>query len=359
MSNTYTLPINPTSFGQISLMLLHELHAQGEDILLNPITDLQLEHENNNGKFRQWLNNCISNFYPKHNKCNPSFRLWHINQSLNFVSQDQTLLTFHETDSLTESEINILNNQDRVFVTCDSSLELFREETRARINKIHLPFDKYNFHNIEKRNIGDDRIVFTLVGKYEPLRKRHDKVIAAWLKEFGDNKKYELRCAISNHFYDEEEFKHSIRRVLNNKNYFNISFIGWLVQNNLYNDFLNQGDIVIGMGNESWGLPEFHSVALGKHSVILDCLGHSEWATDENSCLVKPSGMIPADNDKFFQKGHAFNQGNFYDFDETSFIEACYKAIERYENNPVNEEGKKIQNTFTTKKFVDDIKQYM
>lgn len=355
---TLNLPLNPTSFGQISIAILRELYEQQKEVILCPISDPQLDHENRNIKFFQWINNSISSFYPKHNKTKPSFRLWHMNHSLNFISQDQTLLTFHETDSLTESEINILNNQDRVLVTCDSSLQLFQEETDSLIHKIHLPFDKYNFHEIEKRSTGDDRITFMLVGKYEPLRKRHDKVISAWIKEFGDNPRYELRCAIANHFYTDDEFQNSIKNVIK-KNYFNVQFLGWIVQNSLYNDFLNQGDIVIGMGNESWGLPEFHAVGLGKHSVVLDCLGHSEWATEDNSCLVKPSGMIPADNDKFFQKGHQFNQGNFYDFDETSFIESCYKAIERHKNNPINVEGKKIQNTFTTKKFVDSIEQYI
>lgn len=356
---TFNLPLNPTSFGQISLCLLRELFEQQEDICLLPISDPQLQHESRNTKFFQWIDNSVANFYPQHNRSsNPTFRLWHINQSLNFLSNNQTLLTFHETDSLTESEINIINNQDRVLVTCQSSLDLFKEETDAIINKIHLPFDKYNFFKRERRQTGDDRIVFTLVGKYEPLRKRHDKVISAWVKEFGDNHKYELRCAISNPFYEEDEFKYCIKQVIK-KNYFNVQFLGWAVQNNLYNDLLNQTDIVIGMGNESWGLPEFHAIGLGKHGVILDCLGHQEWATGRNSCLVRPSGMIPADNDKFFQKGHKFNQGNFYDFDETDFIASCYQAIENYNKNPINENGLNIQNEFTTQKFVNNLKEYM
>ena len=47
------------------------------------------------------------------------------------------------------------------------------------------------------------------------------------------------------------------------KEYFNINFLGMMQKNSLYNDFLNSGNIVLGMsGAEGWGLPEFQSVVL-------------------------------------------------------------------------------------------------
>ena len=40
---------------------------------------------------------------------------------------------------------------------------------------------------------------------------------------------------------------------------------------------------------------------------------------------------------------------------EDEFIHACEKAIEKFEANPVNEEGLKLQEEFTTKKTVDKV----
>lgn len=354
---TFEVPINPTSFGQLGILILRECYENGLEPNIKLLgNEMQVEHENPNKKFFDWLISCQRKFNSNHKRTTPTLKLWHINQSMNFLSEKQSLLTFHEVDSLTPSEINILNQQDQIIVTCRETQKLFKEEIDKEVFYLDLPFDKYNFKEVEKKDVGDDRIVFNLVGKYEPLRKRHNKVIQSWLSEFGGNMKYELRLAITNHFYSSEEFNATLSQVIG-KQYDNLLVLGWHTQNALYNDFLNHGDIVIGMGNESWGLPEFTSIGLGKHAVLLDCLGHKEWANEYNSVLIEPSGMIPADNDKFFMRGSEFNQGNFYDFNETDFIAGCYQAIERHQKNPINTAGKEIQDNFTTKRFFKNLQQ--
>jgi hypothetical protein len=127
-------------------------------------------------------------------------------------------------------------------------------------------------------------------------------------------------------------------------------------KNSVYNDFLNSADIIIGMsGGEGWGLPEFHSVALGKHSVILNAHAYKEWADEENSVLVEPNGKVEVYDNMFFHKGTPFNQGNIFDFDPDDFISACEKAIERVKANKLNNNGLKLQNIFTSEKLADNI----
>ena len=117
---------------------------------------------------------------------------------------------------------------------------------------------------------------------------------------------------------------------------------------------------MIGMsGAEGWGLPEFQSVALGKHSVILNATAYKEWANEKNSVLLEPSGKIDAEDGMFFKKGGHFNQGQIFDFNEDEFIDGCEKAIKRYEESPVNEEGLKLQDEFTYSKTVDSITNIM
>lgn len=137
---------------------------------------------------------------------------------------------------------------------------------------------------------------------------------------------------------------------------FNVSFFGFMAKNDLYNDFLNSGDIILSMsGGEGWGLPEFHSVAMGKHSVVLNASSYKEWANEKNSVLVNPNGKIPVYDKMFFHEGQPFNQGNIYDFDQDEFIHCCEQAIERVKNNKVNEEGLLLQEEFTYEKTADAI----
>ena len=133
-----------------------------------------------------------------------------------------------------------------------------------------------------------------------------------------------------------------------------------MAKNSLYNDFLNSGDIILGMsGGEGWGLPEFHSVAMGKHAVILNASAYKEWANEKNSVLVAPCGKIPVYDNMFFQEGQPYNQGNIYNFDEDAFIEACEEAVKRTKSNRVNKEGLKLQEDFTYAKTTDAILKHL
>lgn len=126
--------------------------------------------------------------------------------------------------------------------------------------------------------------------------------------------------------------------------------------NETYNEYLNSADIVIGMsGGEGWGLPEFQSVAMGKHSVMLNCNGYKSWANDNNSVLIEPDKKIPAADGVFFNEGGETNQGSIFTFNEESFLNGCEKALERYRDNKKNEEGLKLQEEFTVSKTFDAI----
>ena len=119
---------------------------------------------------------------------------------------------------------------------------------------------------------------------------------------------------------------------------------------------MNSADIILGCsGGEGWGLPEFQSVALGKHAVIMNAHSYKSWADEINSVLVNPNGKMDAHDGMFFIKGQAYNQGNIFDFNEDEFIAGCEAAINRYEINPINEAGLLLQKRFTYKKTADKI----
>jgi glycosyltransferase involved in cell wall biosynthesis len=347
------LPVNGLSFGQVSLSILKEFHKRGLEPCLFPINE-DISSFSFDKDFVDWIKGCIKKSPQKHKRDNPSVMLWHLNATaLNNVSNKSVLLSFYELDSPTPSEINIASNFSKVAFTSKDSIKTFSDYGISS-EYVPLGFDSNHFKKLDKKYYDDGRIVFNLCGKLEK-RKRHNKIIKAWVKKYGNNKKYHLQCAIHNPFL-AKEMPGLINRILEGKKYFNIQFLDHMTKNITYNDFLNSGDIVLGMsGGEGWGLPEFHSVAIGKHAVIMNATGYKEWASKENSVLVSPSSKISSVDGVFFNEGAEYNQGKIYDFDEDSFINGCEEAIKRVESNKINKEGLKLQDKFTYSKTTDKI----
>tara|TARA_R100001082_G_scaffold48047_1_gene25767 strand:+ start:5709 stop:6794 length:1086 start_codon:yes stop_codon:yes gene_type:complete len=353
------LPVNGVSFGQVSTALLREFHERGVQPSLFTIGQSDLSSQDISSDFNEWIQEGIKRSFESYSRDTPIFKLWHLNHdSLTSYAKDQTLFTFYELDHPTSYEVNIANNQKNIIVSSSYSKEVLENHGINNCHYIPLGFDKHNFH-IKDTKYLEGKIVFNLCGKLEK-RKHHKEVIQAWVKKYGNNKDYVLQCAIANPFMKEEDFKASLSQILEGKQYFNINFLGMMQKNSLYNDFLNSGNICIGMsGAEGWGLPEFQSLALGKHGVILNASAYKDWATEKNSVLVEPNGKEDSADGIFFNKGRPFNQGEIFTFDEEEFIAGCEKAVEKYKSNPINEEGIKLQESFTYSNTVDKIVEVM
>ena len=350
------LPVNGLSFGNCSINILKEIFKRDLSPTISLIGD-KADFSAFEGKidpgFFEWVKQRCFAFNSKHKKSNPTFKLWHINGSLSSFSNEQTLLTFYELDSPTSSEINIIKNQKTVLVSSSYTKAIFESYGCDNVKHCPLGFDSDSFFKKEKSRKDEEKIVFGLVGKLEK-RKQHHKVLASWAKKFGNNPKYLLNCAIKNPFLKDEQNQASINQVLGGNSYFNINFLDYMPSNALYNDYLNSNDIIIGMSaGEGWGLPEFQSVCLGKHAVILNAHAYKDWANNENSVLVNPNGKIPCYDNFFFQQGAEFNQGNYFDWNEEEFISACEEAEKRFLKNKINESGESLVNKFTWSNTTD------
>lgn len=356
MSLIFNVPINSVSFGQVSTCLLREAFSRnlqtGGVIPLAGQVDLSSQKPDDS--FQRSLSEALSKSLTNHDPNIPSFKVWHLNNdSLSSVSHRQFLLSFHETDSVTQHELNVAKRSEKLIFSSKYTCDVFKSAGLKNVEHMPLAFDSYNFKALKAKAFSDDRITFTLGGKFEH-RKHHAKILSAWAKKFGDNKNYYLNCSLFNKFVSPEDNNALIAQALQGKRYFNINFLGFMDDNLSYNDFLNSGDIIIGMsGGEGWGLPEFQSVAMGKHSVILNGHGYKEWATSENSVLVEPKGTVPVYDGMFFKEGAISNQGNILNWQEDDFVSACELAIKRVQANKVNEAGLKLQEDFSEKKSLD------
>jgi hypothetical protein len=347
-------PINSVSFGQVTTSVLLEMLDRGIEPNIFPIGGkIDLSAQEVEQEKVSKLEELATNSPSRHRKGDPSFKLWHFNGSLESFSKEQLLLTFYETDSPTKEELNCFNS-NRVLLTSKYAMEIF-EEKGVKPEYLPLFFDHLNFEVKKREYFTDDRIVFNLCGKFEK-RKRHPEILDAWARKYGNNTKYFLQCAIFNPFLSPEVNDKLISESLRGARYNNIQVLRPMSKNSLYNDFLNSANIVIGMsGGEGWGLPEFHSIGLGKHSVMLNAHSYKDFITEENSVLVEPSGKVDSDDGLFFKKGEIFNQGQFFKWDEDDFIDGCEEAIKRVESNVVNEAGLKLQDDFPLSQTVDTI----
>lgn len=349
------LPVNGLSFGNVSQNILKEIQERG----LNPSIFLiggqpDLSAFKITPEYAQWLQTNVNKAVATHNRKTPTFKLWHINQSLESFSEKQYLMTFWETSSPTPFEINILKNQERVFVTSKHTKSTLEDVGIKNITYIPLGFDSTHFYNTNKKYFQDDRIVFYLAGKLEN-RKATLKTLRAWVKKYGNNHKYHLHCSITNPFLKPEQMNAMIGQALEGVKYWNVNFLPFVKTNAELNEVHNSIDIHLGTSlSEGFNLPLFNSLALGKHAVSLNAHVHKDYCNDENSVLLSPNGKISCIDNMFFHANSPFNQGEFYNFDDDEFIDCCELAIKRVEKNRVNEAGKKLQE-WTYKKTVDKI----
>jgi hypothetical protein len=354
----FNLPLNSTSLGQVSLSILRELFQKKIDINLFPIGGIDLSTQNQNEDFISWIQASISSSLNTHKKTSPIFKLWHLNGSLESYSNKQILLSFYEVDSPTPVEVNIVKNNEKLLLSSNYAVTIFKSLGLNNVEFLPLAFDSTHFKTTEPRK--KNGLNFGLFGKLEPQRKRHLKTLALWAKKYGNNPNYSLNCAIFNHFIDPNAQSQIINQALNGKKYFNINFLNYIPSNEMYNDLLNNTDIVLAMsGGEGWGLPEFQCVALGKHCVGLNAHAYKDWMTEENTVLVQPSSKIPCYDNMFFRQGDSYNQGNIFDWDDQEFINALGNVELKYKKNPINTEGLKLQEQFTYSKMVDSILEIM
>ena len=347
-------PINALSFGNVSVNILRELHKKQVDITFFPLGDKAAldAYDKIDISFVKYLQDATNNRFEKIDKNVPSLKLWHIYGCETRYSKNQSLFTFHEVSEVTNVEKNLLNLQDRIFVSSNYTKNIFELNGVQNVTYVPLGFDA-DFHITNKTYL-EDKIHFGILGKFES-RKNTARIIKAWLKLFGNNSKYQLSCAITNPFLDKAKFQNEILKLLEGKHYNNLNFIPYMQTNSEVNDYLNSIDIDLGglSGAEGWNLPSFNATALGKWSVVMNATAHKDWATSSNSILIEPSSLKDCHDGVFFNKGQAFNQGQFFDITDQEIENAILKSVS-YAKIP-NPEGLKLQKQFTYEKTVETI----
>jgi hypothetical protein len=355
MPLSLNIPLNRTSFGNVSFGILFELFQRGEKPIILPIGPIDLATFSLTEEFGAFLKDGIESAIRVHSRKNPTLKLWHINGLLDGFSEKANSFTFHETDRLTDIEAHILSQQDKVFVSSNYTKSVFEKSGLNNVIYCPLGFDSHHFSKKDIRKPSGKVVTFGLYGKMEG-RKNSLRIIRLWKELFGSNPDFRLNCLIHNSFMDKEMFKSMILNELGGDVPWNINLLPFQDTNLGFNDVLNAADIdLTGLSScEGFNLPLFQSLCLGKHAVVLNAHAHSDFCTAENSILVEPlPEMREASDGMFFKPGGQFNQGQWHDFSDQDAKDAMLLAVKNYKENGSNSCGEKLASEFSWKKTVD------
>ena len=351
---TFDTPLNNLSFGHVAFNILERLHARSEGVNLflkqepPDLSSFSLKPD-----FKKWLNDSWTLARTRYSVEDPSLKLWHIHGgSEQRIGRNQTLLTFHEVDALTPYEINVLRNQDRVLFTSQFSCEVAKAHGLNNTEYCPLGFDAVHFKPLPRAS---GPIQFSLFGKFEK-RKHTENVIRYWCEKYGRDSRYTLNLHVYNPFFSPEQNNALMARAFAGQKPFNVNIVPYSRTLAEFNESLNNADIVIDMsGGEGFSIPSFSAVCLGKHAVINCCSSLADWAPQGGACLVKPAEKIDVYDGVFFRRENPFGQGRIFGFDPNGFIDGCERAIKKFEENPVNQEGLKLKDIYTYDKTLDII----
>jgi hypothetical protein len=343
-------PLNAVSFGATSIALLREMYKRGLIPPVFPIGPVDLSTQKPDAEFSKRVEASINSAQQRHSRQHTAFRLWHIMGSLETVSaRDSRLITFQETGQLTPLELNVLRNQQRVYVT-NRYAQTFFKLYGIEAEWMPLGFDAHNFRALEKRPGIEGATSWLMTGKSEH-RKHTYRQLALRAKRYGRDPKHRLNLAIANGFLKPEDQTALLMRALEGKTigaggyYWNVNFLPFAPTNAEYNVTLQSSEIVLSCsGSEGFGLPEYHAAALGAWPVVLKAHAYLDHFTDENAIMVPVSGMEPIYDGIFFSPNQPVNQGNRFTFADEAFYAGCEEAEHRLKTLGLNEKGRLLQN---------------
>lgn len=354
MKLIFEAPINSLSLGVVSLNLLREFYRRKFDIGLFPIGKTDLSAFKLDKEFVDWLQKSINQRWSFLDKDVLCLKNWHLNDSDRVRTNNQILLTYHETSSASLVETKIAKLQKKTLFCGPYSEGVFRAAGCDNVGSFNLGFSP-EYHVTGKKYL--DCTHWGLCQKFEH-RKLTAKIISLWVKRYGNNRKHSLTLLVNNPFFSAEDNQRLIQQALGGR-FFNVNVLPRLSTQAELNDYHNSIDVDLGgiSPSESWNIPPFLSTALGKWAVTTESAGNLGWANEDNSIMIKPSGMRPSHDGVFFQNGGEFNQGDFFDVSDESILEA-FKKAESLAGKP-NKKGLELQKDFTYSKTLDTILNYI
>lgn len=350
------LPINPTSLGAVGFYLFREFSKQFPDIGLFPIGGIDYSSfEPVDEEIKRKIGGAVENGLRNHSVNNPSLKVWHQFAGIERISNKQTLFTFHELDSLTECELNSLNQQEAIIVPSIFNKMVFeRSGVKSPVHHAPLGVDRTVFYPLEKYKNKTGPFVFLMAGKFES-RKLHFEIFQAFKALFAGNPQVRLRCAISNRFVNMKTvYDTIIHNIFGGQLPNNIEFIDWLPTERHFADFLCSGDCLVSPSRgESFNLPLLQAMSCGVQVITNADHAHLDYVTEGNATLCKSECTETACDNMFFKNDGRTNTGKWFKITGNEIANSMVKAFQN--GRKVNEAGIKTSEEYTWENTVKQI----
>lgn len=310
---TLQTPINSLGYGVVGYNIARSL-AQQTDISLIPIS-FQMEQDWGG----DWLDQAIHNGKFFRRDC-PSLKIFHEGMLSEIVGKPTAGLSFFESFPLSDVAVHHFNSLDMVFVASKWAQQVcFDSGVKVPVCVVPMGTNRDIFNeNVEPAH-RFDCTVFANYSKYE-TRKGMDLIVESFNMAFEPSDKVLLVLAGQNPFLGEKN-KIWERKFLSSK----MGVAGKIMMSPRVR---TQNDLACMMAMadcgiyphraEGWCLTGLDLLSMGKHLIITDYSGSTEYADPQNSRLVPITGFVSAKDEVW---DYDFGNGQWGQPDLYSIVE--------------------------------------
>lgn len=295
-------PINTTSYGYVSSYFLKGLSENGYDVRHVPISQNSPDPE-----LRSKINDLLNRPFDKNA---PSLKIWH-QHDLHTVCGRSTSVGFpiFELENFSSPEALSMSYPDFLFVCSDWAKGVASQVRDVdSIFVVPLGYDEEIFKPI--RLPETKTTIFANFGKFEK-RKGHDILSYAFSKAFSTDDNVALIMMPSNPFLNQDELNSWVNLYRSCPMANRIQFIGRQESQRMVYNIMTQVHCgVFPARAEGWNLEALELLACGRHLIITNCTGHTQFCNEHNSNLINvDDNFEDAHDNKFF-----FGQGKWRTF---------------------------------------------
>lgn len=345
-NKTLTLhcPINTTSYGYVSSYLYLELLKHGYDINHVAIGRTQSDSYLT-PKLQSVLNQ--SNEY---NINDPVLKIWH-QHDLAFLGRGIKIgFPIFELEDFSRLEKYSLNTPDELIVCSKWAQKVILDTIGRKSHILPLGYDSSIFYptSMPENNV----TVFGNFGKFE-VRKGHDVLVDIFNMAFTPQDDVCLVMMPHNFFLNQEETDHWVNKYKSSPLGDKIVFVPRQENQQMVYNIMKQIHCGIFPARaEGWNLEALELLAIGRHLIITNVTGHTEFCNNSNSMLVNmESGKQKAADNKFFDGSFEWHSISNNEIDQcVEYMRSIHK-LRKEGNLGINQEGISSTGKYTWKQI--------
>lgn len=283
----------------------------------------------------------------------PCLKIWHQFDLSGFTGKEKIAFTVFELDNLSKTEMHNMSYPDRLIVATEWAKRVCADHGIEAI-KIPLGYDDEVFLPVEPNQ--QDNTIFANFGKFE-IRKGHDVLVQAFNKAFTKDDNVTLVMMPYNQFLTNEQMDTWKKMYLSSPMGEKIQIVPRMnTHNDVYN-IMRQVDCGIFPARaEGWNLEALEMLGIGKHIIITNCTGHTEYVNSSNSMLIEMDDDFETAYDGIFFNGE-FKWRSFKERQMDQLVEHMRNFHKNRNNLKINSAGVNDASKYSWKNSVSILKE--